>query len=189
MKSPFEELEYLVDYLPDEGEAVVVSRRRGELVCESYREEKPQPVVTPSIPVPAPIASTPSTPAKIKLPGITDAALYGRLLQANERLKGCVWTYVWPWVLGVYWVCVACHWLTDSGISGWYLDLGIGLIISIGALAWIQYQQWKLFHMEILPVIERQLAERETNKYMLLAQMKQHPELKLLVTVLSRWTI
>ena len=189
MKSPYEELEYIADHLPDEGEAVVVSRQRGEIVCEAYREPTPtsQPQVAQK--VAAVVPPFPTAPiVENNLPGLTDPALYGRLLQANERLKGCVWSYIWPWVLSIYWLCVGCHWLTTSGWSTWYLDIGIALIVSIGAIVWIQHQQWKLFHNEICPVLERQMAERETNKYKLLSEMRQHPELKLLVTVLSRWT-
>ena len=59
MNSPFEELEYLADYLPDEGEAVIVVRKDGELVCEAFQREKYQE-------------------------GITDPEFYGRLIQCER---------------------------------------------------------------------------------------------------------
>ncbi len=38
MNTPFEDLEYLADYLPDEGEAMLVSRRDGEGVDTKGRD-------------------------------------------------------------------------------------------------------------------------------------------------------
>jgi hypothetical protein len=39
MATPFEELEYLADQLPEEGESIIVTRMYGELVCQQYVEE------------------------------------------------------------------------------------------------------------------------------------------------------
>ena len=39
MFTPFEELEYVAEYLPEEGESVLISRKDGELVCQPWRTE------------------------------------------------------------------------------------------------------------------------------------------------------
>jgi hypothetical protein len=36
MFTPFEELEHLAEYLPDEGESVLITRKDGELVCTEW---------------------------------------------------------------------------------------------------------------------------------------------------------
>ena len=43
MNNPYEDLEYLAEFLPEEGESVIVTRRRGQLVCESYFETHATP--------------------------------------------------------------------------------------------------------------------------------------------------
>ena len=70
MSTPFEELEYLSDYLPEEGESVIVTRRAGELVCESG-------------------------PGGRYGDGLLDPELYGRLVQWNLRLSSLSVLPIW----------------------------------------------------------------------------------------------
>src|SRR5579872_7257162 len=116
MTTPFEDLEYLADYLPDEGEAVIVARRGGELICEPLRQDSPQERAL-------------------------DAELYGRLVQANERLNAVGALPIWGAALLCFSLCVAVHKFTGIGWSGWYIDLGIALLILGGCYSWIQYHQ------------------------------------------------
>lgn len=162
MGSPFEELEYLSDYLPEEGESVVVSRRDGELLCESvlggqFRD------------------------------GISDPEFYGRLVQCNERLSDLSATPMWTCVALWFWICVVAHQLTGFGWEGWYLDVGIGMIALIACIAWIRRRQSMLFLKEIRPMLHWQFRHRRLDKFVVLGALRQHPELRTLMEEMSRW--
>ncbi|MBT5020721.1 MAG: hypothetical protein HON04_18470, partial [Planctomicrobium sp.] len=62
MFSPFEELEYLAEYLPEEGEMVLLTRESGDLVCKPWKENDLRE-------------------------GISETHLYGFLVQANDQLE------------------------------------------------------------------------------------------------------
>lgn len=171
--TPFEELEFLADYLPDEGEAVILSRRRGELVCEVVGDANEKNTTTE----PAP-----------KVKGISDASLYGRLLQASERLKSCTTSNVWMWILACYGVCVGMHLVTGFGWEGWYFDLGIVLIVFCLATFWSQFQQWQLFTRDIFPMLEQVMLEHQIDRFELITRMKQHRDLSSLLASVLRWT-
>ena len=66
MNNPYEDLEYLAEFLPEEGESVIVTRRRGQLVCESYFETHATP------------------PAQA---GLIDREFYGRLTTIETSLQ------------------------------------------------------------------------------------------------------
>jgi len=162
MFTPFEELEYLAEYLPEEGESVVVTRRHGELVCEAGQRD-------------------------CQRQALLDSALYGRLVQANERLTA---TGVFPTcssVLLAFWGCAAVHKLGGVGWQGWYLDLGILLAIFFGCLAWVRARQSRLFHQEIRPMLTWQLRKSRTDAFALLGEVRRHPELRTLMNELWRW--
>lgn len=162
MPTPFEELEYLADYLPDEGESVVVSRREGELVCESTFHGQFHD-------------------------GISDPEFYGRLVQCNERLNqlsaGPLW---WAVILG-FWLCVVVHKLTRLGWEGWYLDVGVGLMVMMACFAWIRRRQAAVFVTEMRPMLNYQLRQRRLDRFSLLGALRQHPELRTLMSEMSRW--
>ena len=124
MSSPFEELEYLADFLPEEGESVVVSRRRGQLVCETLLE-------------PSPFTSVPSSQI--------DRGLFGRLATINARLKNLKTGPILVTLLSCYWICVVMHRFFAIGWSGWYLDLGLGLLMGVACYLYVQYRQRKYF--------------------------------------------
>ena len=103
MSTPFEELEYLADFLPEEGESVIVSRNHGELVCENFQKERP-------------------------LDEMASPEFYGHLVHANERLNSLVARPVWISTLAWFWVCVLIHKVFGLGwgrlVSGSWLCTG-----------------------------------------------------------------
>lgn len=163
MNSPFEDLEYLADYLPDEGEAVVVIRRGGELICEPFRDEAWRE-------------------------GISDPELYGRLVQANERLSARGVVPMWSSALLAFCLCIAFHHLTEVGWSGWYADLGIGFLAAMGCVSWIRHRRRQLFRDQIRPMLEAQLRRRDLRRYAVIGAIRQHSELKHLMDELVDWT-
>lgn len=162
MGTPFEDLEYLAEYLPDEGEAVIVARRGGELVCEPFRQEAPQE-------------------------RSLDAELYGRLVQANERLNSVGAIPIWAAALSAFVLCVAAHKLFGLGWSGWYVDLGILFAAAGACYATIQWAQKRLFVQQLRPMIEKQLRHRSIPKHALIGVARQHSELRILLDHLVHW--
>ncbi|MBA4032196.1 MAG: hypothetical protein C0478_15100 [Planctomyces sp.] len=161
-ESPYEELEYLADYLPSNGESIVVSRRDGELVCEPVKKPRP-------------------------LDPLEDPALYGRLVQINERLQQ-LWTM--PIVLGLvgwFWLCVGLHVWQDAGLSGWFLDVGFGLMIAVGVSSWIQQRQRLYFRQAQQESLSRQLRQARIDHHTLIGALRHHPELRTLFSQLVRW--
>ena len=162
MFTPFEELEYLAEYLPDEGETVLVTRRGGELVCEPYQRDAAKPV-------------------------ISDTAFYGRLVQANERLAAAAMLPVCSTVLLTFGACVAVHKLTGIGWNGWFLDVGLTLVAFVACGVWIRIRRVRLFQTAIRGMLSRQLRITRGNSYTLLGEMRPHPELTTLAKELYRW--
>jgi hypothetical protein len=167
MLNRFEELEYLADYIPDEGEAVVVTRRNGELICEPARGDVREVSEPPSISL--------------------DPQLYGRLVQANERLNA---VGAWPIFASVtvwFWSCVAVHVLSGLGWHAWFLHVGLALPVAFGCHLWIRRRQERLFRTEIRPIVARLLHERDVDRYVVLGAMRQRPELRTLLDDMARW--
>lgn len=161
MNSPFEELEYLSDFLPDEGESVMVSRRGGELVCQ-------------------PVGSD------LFRDGISDAELYGRLVLANERLNGLSSIPFWSAFAVAFGVGVAIFELTEIGWRGWYLALALAGTALLIASAWAAQRRRRFFHQEVRLMLETQMRRRQINRYALVGAIRQHPELSTLLDELSR---
>ena len=162
MLSPFEELEYLSDYLPDEGEAVIVSRQAGELVCEPFQKESLRE-------------------------GISDARLYGVLVQANERLNALGALPIWATIIGFFWACTAL------GVSGWltwpqwYLVPGIALILLPLCIGWIRFRQRQRFNREVMPILERMLRTHRLDPHAFLGAIRQHEEMRTLLDEVIHW--
>lgn len=161
MFSPFEELEYLADYLPDEGEAVLVTRRSGELVCESLQDGGHQQA-------------------------LADTAFYGRLVHANERLNSQGAVPLWTSLLLGFWGCVSIHKIAQSGWGSWYLDLGLVLFVLVGCMYWIRHRQERMFQKEIRPMLFGQLRRRQLDEFSLIAAVRQQPELRTLLDQLTK---
>ncbi len=165
MNNPFEDLEYLADFLPEEGESVIMSRRRGQLICETYLE--PAPVVPP---------------------GIIDRELFGRMTTINTRLKNLKIGPILIAVLGSYWMCVTMHRVFTLGWSGWYLDLGLGLLIGISCYLYVQFRQRKYFLEIVCPIMKQLMRDHQLEKYSLIAYLSQHQNLSSLASAFTRWT-
>lgn len=161
MNTPYEDLEAIVDHLPDEGEAVVILRRGGSLHCEPFRPQERQPMLDPE--------------------------LYGRLVQAATRLDQLGERVVWLFVMAAFWVAVAYHHVSGTGLAGWYVDVGI-LLVAIGAYTLLlELRESHLFRTEIRPMLELQLRKRDLSRFVFIGAVHEHPELKPLFGHLARW--
>ncbi len=159
MVSPFEELEYIVDYLPDEGEAVIVTRKDGELVCDPYQQESnPDP--------------------------LNNTQLYGRFVQANERLQSCCLHPILISVLGCFCLCVLMHNIFDTGWKSWYLDIGIILFSITGCIQWIQRKQSHTFRTQVRPMLHWQLRMLGLDRFRIIGSLRHRPELKTLLRLI-----
>ncbi len=161
MYSPFEELEQLADLLPDEGEAVVLTRMGGELVCRPHVTENGSD-------------------------GVSDPEFYGRLVQANERLNALSVGPIWLAVLGLFWTCVALHLGTGLGWEGWFLDAGLAIFVMLGCARWIAGRQVHLYVSEIRPMLRRHLQRRCIDRFVLLGAVRMRPELRALMESMAR---
>lgn len=161
MSTPFEELEYLADFLPDEGESVIVSRSQGELVCENFQKER-------------------------SLDELASPDFYGHLVHANERLNSLVARPLWISTLIWFWVCVLIHTFFGLGWSFWYLDLGLALVALAASYAVIRLRQDRYFKSDIRPTLNRQMYGSNLSKYALVGVIRQRPELRTLLDTLSR---
>ncbi len=164
MMNRFEELEYLADFIPDEGESIVVTRRHGELLCEPARTETQE----------APVAEF-------------DPAMYGRLVQSNERLNAVGSMPIFVCVTAWFWTCVATHLVTGLGWQAWYLDVGFALMAAMACHTWIRRRQARLFRSEIRPVLARIAYERGVDQFAMMGAMRQRPELRTLLDDMARW--
>ncbi len=156
MLTPFEELEYLADYLPEEGESILVTRAGGELHCEPYRE------------------------ASLR-DGVEDPALYGLLVRANERLNARAALPLWACGVGLFWAVVAIFAAGGLGWESWFLVPGLGLVALWSCFLWIRARQRQLFTGEIRAQIESAIRCRGIDANSLLGGIRQHPELRTLL--------
>jgi len=162
MFSPFEELEYLVDYLPEEGESVLITRKSGELVCKPYVTEDLRD-------------------------GVEDAELYGFLVQANERLQSATTLPAWSAAIGLFWMGVLIHGVLKMPWDQWYLLPGLAIPVVLSTVHWIQSRQRRLFCQEIAPQLNRELSRRGIRPFALMAGVRQHGELRVLFDELVKW--
>ncbi|MCA9087744.1 MAG: hypothetical protein KDA90_03810 [Planctomycetaceae bacterium] len=163
MFSPYEELEYLSDYLPAEGEGVLVIRENGELVCKPWRQDDLRD-------------------------GVDDADLYGRLVQANERLATAHSLPMWCGLIGLIWLAIALHGGLGLDWSQWYLVPGVAFPAMFGCLLWARRRQELVFRSEVLPSLRIEIARRHISPYALIAGVRQHPEFRSLLDELVRWS-
>lgn len=162
MLSPFEELEYLSDYLPEEGEAVIVSRQAGELVCEPFQPESLRD-------------------------GISDPRLYGVLVQANERLNALGALPIWAMTIGFFWLCAG---LAFSGVLSWqqwFFVPGVALVMLPMCIGWIRQRQHRMFRRDIVPLLEGVLRAHRIDPHSFLGAVRQHAEMRTLMDEVIRW--
>jgi hypothetical protein len=162
MKTPFEELEYLADYLPEEGESVVVSRHAGELQCETLVNEN---------------ART----------GIDQPEFYGRMVQANQRLQSCMVLPIWVAISAIFCGSVLLQTWSLLGWNFWYAYVGLVLVAIAAGRVWIGARQQQLFRAEICPMMSWQIQRYRLEKYSLIGVLQQHSELRQLAQRMTRW--
>jgi len=163
MFTPFEELEYLAEYLPEEGESVLISRKDGELVCQPWRTEGLRD-------------------------GIEEAPLYGLLVQANERLNARANLPLWATGLGLFWLLVTLFTVGGFGWNSWFLVPGLGLFALWGCFLWIRQRQRTTFQHELRPRIDHAMRQRGIDPHALTAGMRQHAELRTLLDEFVQFT-
>lgn len=156
MFTPFEELEYLSEYLPDEGESVLVTRQDGELRCTEWREEGLRD-------------------------GIDEASLYGLLVQCNEALNARATLPLWGTGVGVFWLLALVFMIGGLGWDRWFLVPGAGLTGLWVCFLWIRVRQRRTFQTLLLPRIQAAVRTRGIDMGALLAGMRQHVELRTLL--------
>jgi len=161
MWTPYEELEYLSDFLPNEGESVVVTRRGGELKCEPLAEDDLRD-------------------------GIDDVELYGRLVQANERLNAQGSLPLWATALGLMGLAIVLYRVVGFGWADWYLLPALGLLGLFGCFHWIRFRQRRHFQRTILPTLVREARQRRITLFALMAGVRQHAEFRTLLDELVR---
>jgi hypothetical protein len=162
MLTPYEELEFLADFIPDEGESIVVTRQGGELHCEPMTEDDLRS-------------------------GIEDVELYGRLVQANERLNVQGSLPLWSTAFGLIAAGILLFRVLQLGWSEWYLLPAIGLAALFGCFHWIRARQRRLFEAAIRPMLLREAMLRHISVYALMAGIRQHAEFRTLLDELVRW--
>ncbi|HWL10102.1 MAG TPA: hypothetical protein VNQ76_16980 [Planctomicrobium sp.] len=162
MLSPFEELEWVAEFLPEEGQSVVITRESGQLVCQAH--------------------------AQVDLrDGIDDAELYGRLVQMNEQL---VHQNVLPlWLAGaaVFWTTILVYGLFSVPVQHWYLAPGMGFLALSAAQCWSRGRRDNHFQRVIRPVLERTMMRHRLKPHALLGGISHHSELKTLHSELIHW--
>jgi hypothetical protein len=162
MLTPFEELEYLAEFIPDEGESVMISRQGGELHCEPVGDDDFRS-------------------------GVEDVELYGRLVQANERLNAQGSVPLWTTAFALVAVAILIYRIVGLGWSEWYLFPALGLAALFGCFHWIRARQRRLFDLTIRPMLQREAMARHVTLYALMAGVRQHAEFRTLLDELVRW--
>ena len=163
MFSPYEELEYLADYLPEEGETVVVSREAGELVCKPFHKDELRE-------------------------GINESQLYGFLVQANERLHTAGALPIWVTAISIIWLAILVHGIIGLTWMHWYIVPGLMLPMLYGCFVWIRQRQQAYFQKMILPQLQSELQRRQVPFYSLIAGIRQHAEFQSLLDEIVHWS-
>lgn len=156
MATPFEELEYLSEHLPDEGESVLITRKDGELLCETRASDGLRD-------------------------GIDEAELYGLLVECNERLTMRAARPLWATTFVTFATLVTLFTVGGLGWSSWFLVPGAVFVALWGCFTWIRSRQLRLFARELRPRIAAAIEEREIDTHSLIAGMRQHGELRTLL--------
>lgn len=167
MNNPYEDLEYLAEFLPEEGESVVISRRRGQLVCESYFE--PMSGYTPQ-------------------QSLVDRELYGRLAVVNARLQAQWQTPALITALLFYWLSVASYRLAGLNWSAWQHGLGLAIVMAFACYVYVQWSTRRYFVSQVCPQLQKWMSEHQLDKYTLIAWLTMHRNLSALRRALTYWT-
>ncbi|WP_437184991.1 hypothetical protein SH668x_002081 [Planctomicrobium sp. SH668] len=162
MFSPFEELEDLANYLPEEGESVLLTREEGKLVCKPIRQENLRD-------------------------GIENAEFYGLLVLSDERLRSVRNVPIQLTVAFLTLAAVLLYGVLGMTLKEWYLIVGLAPCAFLAMQTWICQRQRLLFDVEIAPSLIRELKLRGFRLNALMAGVSQHAELQLLFRKMVRW--
>ena len=163
MFSPYEELEYISDFLPNEGESVVLRREGGELVCQPITRDQLRD-------------------------GVDESDLYGRLVQANERLASAYSLPMWVGVIGLVWLAIGLHAGLGLTWSQWFLVPGLSFPVMYLCVHWGKRRQEAVFRQDILPGLRSEMLRRDISHFQLISGVRQHAELRNLLDELIRWS-
>lgn len=163
MFSPFEELEYLAEYLPEEGEMVLITRQSGDLVCKPWKQNDLRE-------------------------GISETQLYGFLVQANDQLEDRQKAPLWFSSVFMVWLVIFLFGIVRIGWGQWFLVPGLLFLTALGCRYWIQKRQQSFFQRAILPLLQAELRNRKISFYSLIAGIRQHEELRTLLDEMVHWS-
>jgi hypothetical protein len=162
MFSPYEELEFLADHLPGEGEAVLISREDGALVCKPWQNGNLRE-------------------------GVYDPDLYGRLVEANERLNNAGTLPLWVGLGVQVWIVILLHGIFKLGWEHWYMTPATAPLVLFLCYHWIRRRQQETFGLDILPTLRADMLRRHISPHALVCGVRQHVELRTLLDELVRW--
>lgn len=167
MNNPYEDLEYLSENLPDEGESVIISRRRGQLVCEPFMDSQ---------------TSSESTA------GVINREFYGRLVATNAKLR-----HFWsrPLILAlllIYAVSIGMQQFFHLGWSDWVLYLAAATVILVSVGSLVRFRQRIYFRSIVCPLLQQLMSDHQIDKYSLIAYLSTQRQLGPLYVAMTRWT-
>lgn len=177
MRTPYEELEYLANYLPDEGESVVVTRRSGDLVVErpSALEERIRQT-----------HSQESERVSADDVQIDNREFDGRLIQADARLRRLAIMPTWVIWIAAFWLCSAMHLMLASAVA-WTLTAGVLLAAALAVSCWVRARRARLFRSEIRAMLAWQLRRCRLDRFATMSKMQGRNELSYLLSEMTRW--
>ncbi len=174
--TPYEEIESIADFLPDEGKSVTLTRRKGQLVVEdlSSRRQHQDDVNRER-----------QLAAKQKL---AEETLIGHLVQSKERLQHASLRTPVVFLVMTYAICVGLH--MYYGWSAINFPVVLSVIFFSGLAYWCNEQREvkRRFIYQVCPELDRVLTERNVDKFQLLGILKRDPEMAPLTRAISRWT-
>lgn len=174
--SPYEEIETIADFLPEEGQSITLTRRKGQLVVDDVTQKNRQQDA---------LTQERLRQAKQR---VAEETLFGHLVQANERLQN--------FSIKNFLFAILLTYATSMGLS-WYLGwesmnagvvVGVTLTILAGFVLNERNEVKKRFVYQVCPELDRVLTERNIDKFHLLGMMKNHKDLAPLARAISRWT-
>lgn len=180
MRSPYEELEYLANYLPDEGESVVVTRRSGDLVVErpsSLEERGHQREQS---------FESDRDAASIVAYEIENREFDGRLIQASARLRQLSAAPIWVTMIAAFWLGVTLHFFVPAQVA-WTVTAGVIMAAIPVAISWIRVRRSRLFRSEIRAMLAWQLRRCRLERFTTMSKMCGRPELRHLLAEMTRW--
>jgi hypothetical protein len=175
--TPYEEIETIADFLPDEGKTVTLTRRKGQLIVEdaSLHQKQQQDLMIQER----------MLAAKQR---VAEETLFGHLVQASERLQHySIKSFLFT-LLAIYSVSVGVHYYMGWSAVNIPVVVGMALVFVSGYLLNERAELKKRFIYHVCPELDRVLTDRNIDKYQLLGIMRNNRDLAMLARAISRWT-